>query len=115
MHKQLSGWSAGIFGLSLLALTSCATSQVASLQVSDSQDLPVWFQQPAPAPYEPVAYIETSGSIFANKQYLLRRLKKRALREGANGVANVRFGYTFWWPYVEGVAVKKGTAGTSSL
>ena len=101
-HKALATLSASIL------LTSCVSTQVASLKPSDSSDIAVYVAGLATPAVTPVLYIEASGGILTTKKQLIRGLKSRAKREpGVDAVVNVRFGYQGFYPFVEGVAATR--------
>jgi hypothetical protein len=95
-----------ILGSLALLMNSCVTSQIASLNSQDENDIEVFLTSKPTKNYTELAYIEASGGIFTSKRKLLKKLKNTAKKNDANAVVNVKFGYTFWWPYVEGVAIK---------
>lgn len=96
-----------------LTLFSCTSSQyVQTSNVSTNQDeIQVYFASEKPTQdYEVIGFIETSGWIFTSNRALLNGLKKKAKKEGADGVINVNFDHIphvlTGIPEVTGIAVK---------
>lgn len=98
----------------LLTLCACTSTQHVALDFSDKKSPKIEIflsevQKPVKE-YEVISYAETSGAIFANKNNLLRALKRKAVELGGDAVINVRFFYiphTFsGLPAVEGVIIK---------
>ncbi|MBI4931645.1 MAG: hypothetical protein HY841_12825 [Bacteroidetes bacterium] len=95
----------------LTILSSCITTSTARLQPSaGSNDMEVFMTTLPAKPYDEISYIEASGSIFHTQKALLRKLKQRAAKEGADALIQVTFSYIPWAlmsiPTVEGVAIK---------
>lgn len=89
-----------------IILTGCVSTQVVSLKSSGVNDVAVYMAGTPIPEYTQYTYIEASGGIFQNKKQLLRKLRKRAAKEtNVDALVNVRFGYQFLWPYVDGIAV----------
>ena len=87
-------------------MSGCVSTQLAYLKPQSDKDIEVFMTTQPQKHYSEIAYIEASGGIFNNKKQLLNKLKIKAQKEGADAIANVKFDYTGWWPYVEGVAIK---------
>jgi len=95
----------------LTILSSCVTTQSAYLQPSkESKDIDVFMTTLPDKQYDEIIYIEASGSIFHGKKALLRKLKQKAVKENANAIISVKFGYIPWAlssiPMVDGIAIK---------
>lgn len=98
----------------LLTLSSCTSTQYVPLDYSDKKSPKIevfltCIQKPS-REFEIVAYIETSGSVFASQKQLLRGLKKKAEKLGGDAVTEVNFFYIPWvlssLPSVKGVVIK---------
>jgi hypothetical protein len=86
--------------------SSCVTTQVAKLGATSEKEPEVYITRTPERQYEEISYIEASGSIFHTKEQLLKKLKKKAKKEGGDALVQVRFDYTFYLPYAEGVVIK---------
>lgn len=95
-----------------LFFSSCVSTQVARLNVAQKNEgqLEVYMTSLPNRPYEELVYLESSASIFHSKKALLKKLKRKALKENADAIVAVKFGYIPWIsagiPMVEGVAIK---------
>lgn len=101
----------GLLLCTLTIFSSCVTTMTANLQSSkEGKDLAVFMTTLPDRPYDEVLYIEASGSVFHPQKSLLKKLKQKATKEGADAIINVKFGYIPWVlmsiPMVEGVAIK---------
>ena len=105
MKKKLNLilWSGAMLSL---ILTGCVTTQVANLRPINEEDVEVFTTTEPVEKYRELKYVRAEGSIFHNPEKLLQKLRQRAEAEGADAVINVQYGYQFWWPYVEGTAIK---------
>ncbi len=92
--------------LVLLFFTSCISTQVASFQKESSSDVEVLYSSNPNKEYSEVMYIQADGSIFSSSSSLLKKLKERGKKEGADAIINIKFDYQFWWPNVSGIAIK---------
>ena len=95
-----------LLATALMSLTSCVTTQVASIQPVNEEDIAVFTTTKPAREYTELKYIQAEGSIFHKPEKLLQKLRQRAKEEGADAIIDVRYRYQFWWPYVEGTAVK---------
>jgi len=95
-----------LLAIALMGLTSCVTTHVASIQPVNEEDIAVFTTTKPAGEYTELKYIQAEGSIFHKPEKLLQKLRQRAKEEGADAIIDVRYGYQFWWPYVEGTAVK---------
>jgi hypothetical protein len=101
----------GLLCVFLTILSSCVTTQSAYLQSSkDKKEVEVFMTKLPERPYEEIAFIAASGSVFHGSKSLLKNLKRRAEKENADAIINVKFTYIPWVlisiPTVEGVAIK---------
>lgn len=98
----------GIIGIVLVMLifTSCVTTQVANLQKEASTDIEIFYASMPNKEYTEIMYIQADGSIFHSSASLIKKLKERGKKEGADAIVIVKFDYQFWWPNVSGIAVK---------
>lgn len=101
----------GFFFFFSFIITSCITTHTAYFKSSkDKKEIEVFMTKLPDMPYEEIAFINASGSIFHGSKSLLRNLKQRAEQENADAIINVKFTYIPWVlvsiPAVEGVAVK---------
>jgi hypothetical protein len=94
-------------------LTSCASTQHFSPGADKrSPKLDVFLArvQSPQKEHEVIAFIETSGSIFASKNQLMRSFNRKAAELGGDAVADVDFFYIPWvfssLPAVKGVVIK---------
>ncbi len=97
--------------LSILAtwmLSGCVTTQSAYLTRADTNDIEVYMTTLPDKEYTEWAYLEASGSIFHSNKALLRKLKQKAVEEGADALINVSFGYIPW--ALGGIPVARGVA-----
>ncbi len=97
-----------IFGfiLVILMFTSCVTTQVANLQKETSSDIEIFYASQPNKEYTEIMYIQADGSIFHSSASLIKKLKERGKKEGADAIVNVKFDHQFWWPNVSGIAIK---------
>lgn len=100
----------GLLLFTLTIFSSCVTTMTANLQPSADKDISVFMTSLPDRPYTEITYIEASGSVFHPQKALLKKLKQKATKEGADAIINVKFGYIPWVlmsiPMVEGVAIK---------
>lgn len=94
----------------LFVLSSCTSSQYASVSKEDTIEIFYKEHTPNDLKYEILGVIETSNSIFTSNDKLLDALQKKAEDIGANAIIDVEFGYiphiTTGIPYVKGIAIK---------
>lgn len=101
----------GLLLCTLTIFSSCVTTMTANLQPSkDGKDIAVFMTSLPDKQYDEMLYIEASGSVFHPQKVLLKKLKQKATKEGADAIINVKFSYIPWVlmsiPTVEGVAIK---------
>lgn len=101
----------GLLCIFSFIITSCVTTHTAYFNsTKDKKEIEVFMTKLPDRPYEEIAFIDASGSIFHGSKSLLRNLKQRAEKENADAIINVKFTYIPWVlvsiPAVEGVAVK---------
>lgn len=94
-----------------IIFTSCVTTQSVYLQPSkDKKEVDVFMTKIPDRPYEEIAFIDVSGSVFHGSKSLLKNLKQRAAKENADAIIHVKFTYIPWVlmsiPAAEGVAIK---------
>lgn len=97
----------------LATLCACTSTQYVSLDASGKNSSIGFFLSKTQLPlieYEAIAYIETSGSVFATHEQLVRSLKRKAAKLGGDAVIEANFFYIPWafssTPAINGVVVK---------
>lgn len=101
----------GLLCIFSFIMNSCVTTHTTYFKSSkDKKEIEVFMTKLPDTPYEEIAFIDASGSIFHGSKSLLRNLKQRAEKENADAIINVKFTYIPWFlvsiPAIEGVAVK---------
>lgn len=92
-------------------MTGCITTQSVNLKaLQDSNELDIFITSLPDKPYEEIAFIEASGSVFHGSKSLFRSIKQQAQEEGADAIIQVKFTYIPWVlmsiPSAECVAIK---------
>lgn len=91
-------------GLLLLPLAGCTAARVSPLTTSAA---PTAFFSTVPArTYQEVAFVEYTGSVFASRAQLLRRLQQRQAQLQGDALVQVRYDFVFWWPHASAIVVR---------
>jgi len=102
--------AAACFSLFFIGCTSSQYVQTNPV-VSGQPEISIIFDDQDPTmDFEVIGYIETSGWIFTSNKALIKGLRKKAQKEGADAVIDVKFFYIPWvltsLPAVDGVLIK---------
>ena len=99
--------------LLLLSVTfvSCVSTSVTNIQrTSSSDNIQVYISKIPDKPFEEIAHLASAGSIFHSEKALLKKLKAKAVKENADAIINLKFGFIPWLfvsiPMVEGTTIK---------
>ena len=91
--------------ISVILLSSCSSVQIARIDRKDKK-IELYVTKLPEKSYTEIGYVEVSGSIFHTKEALLKKLIKRAEKEGANAIISIKYTYQSWYPSLEGVLIK---------
>lgn len=91
---------------SILSLTSCTTTRVATLTRLENEKLEVYTTELPSQNYAEISYIQVDGSIFHTPQKLLNGIKNTALELNADAVINIKYDFQGWHPIASGTAIK---------
>ena len=87
----------------LLLASGCASVRSTSLA---EQPGTVFFSKMPDRPYRELAYVETTGSIFTNRAYLLKKLQQQQTHLQGDALVQVRQDFMFWYPHASAIVVK---------
>jgi hypothetical protein len=90
--------------LTAAGLTGCVSARTAMLPADVAPQ--VYFSRLPERPYREVAYVEATGSVFASRAQLLRKLQQQQARLQGDALVQVRYDFVFWWPHAGAVVVK---------
>ena len=87
----------------LLLASGCASVRSISLA---EQPGTVFFSKMPDRPYRELAFVETTGSVFTSRAYLLKKLQQQQARLQGDALVQVRQDFMFWYPHASAVVVK---------
>ncbi len=91
-------------GLGLMLLSGCASARLTPLPEPGAAR--VFFSQLPSRPYQEVAHVEYTGSIFSSRTQLLRRLQERQTKAQGDALVQVRYDFVLWYPHASGIVIK---------
>ena len=100
------------FLFSIVFFSSCVTTKVSHFEKQGEQKVALFVSKSPEKQYDEIAYIEAvdTSPFHGSKEHLLRKLKEKALHEGADAIVDIKFSYVYIliipFPTVEGIAIK---------
>ena len=91
------------FFAALLLVSSCASVPSTALTGPAGT---VFFSKTPDRPYQEIAFVETTGSIFTSRAHLLRKLQQQQAGLQGDALVQVRHDFVFWWPHTSALVVK---------
>jgi hypothetical protein len=79
-----------IFALFLIGTAGCATTRSIPTQENSYEGMEIYSSKIPDKPFQEISFIEVSGGWPTGPKALMNRMVKRARKEGANGIVNVR-------------------------
>ena len=89
--------------MALLVCFGCSSTRNMSLTTQSSG---LYYSKLPERPYQEMAYVEATGSIFTSRQHLTRKLQQEQARSQGDALIQVRHDFVFWWPHASAIVVK---------